>query len=348
MVFHNRLRNMLYNNFINNVIGTHESVYRDSPIGNLERFLVKSISPLQQGFYSDCNTGFSVAIDYLSAFALEQRIIGGTMPLPNSTAVSTPFTGMPTINYIKCNMFVKTPCNKVLFESEERNPHNFPVELLSFRAELLEVLYRNVSIILNCKVGNVPDNLTYPICNKVMFLSFGLSEKLPCKTASVVVLMTLQDTLSFKYVFPSYPDILAKITLAQNLPFWTNNRNSKAFAIHINSKDISLSCKNFIRFGKVGNNLEVRSQSISLANPALIQQSTVSLPVAILDNGNSDGIPWINPQFDKAHRFSGKGLTVAGNIEFDSNAFGDAFASPDRAFNLAYNLNIKRGNGFGS
>ena len=340
---------MLHSNFINNVIGMHESVYRDSPIGNLERFLVKSISPLQQGFYSDCNTGFSVAIDYLPTFALEQRIIGGTMPFSNSTAAGTPFASMPTINYIKCDMFIKAPCDKVMFKCEEGDSHNFSIELLPFRAKPLEIFYRNVSIILNGKVGNIPDNFAYPVRNKVMFFSFGLSEKLPCETAPILVTMTLKNALAFKYVFASNPDILSKITLMQNLSFWRNNGNRKTFAIYINSKNISLSCKDFIRFGEIGNNLQIRGQTISLTNPTILQKRIISLPTTIFDNKNRNAVLRIKGKFNKEHRFSVEWFRdILCNIELNSNAFGNALAFPDHTFNVADNVRMKIGVSFGS
>jgi len=53
-----------------NFIGTQKSVYRDLPIGKLEKFKCDSLnrSPLQQGFNSNRQTSFSITIDNLSAF----------------------------------------------------------------------------------------------------------------------------------------------------------------------------------------------------------------------------------------------------------------------------------------
>src|SRR5271157_1938566 len=142
---------MLHNNLVQtNFIRKHESIYRDSPVGKLDKIrMVRFMtSPLQQGFESNIFARMSIGIDFNSAgLASEQSIIGTVMSLPNSTAVGTELGCMPCINDVKCNTFVKTPLSKVLFESKERDSHDLSVEPLSLRTELLEVFNGNVSII---------------------------------------------------------------------------------------------------------------------------------------------------------------------------------------------------------
>ena len=55
-------------------IGTHESVYGDSPIGNLEGFIGQDILPLQQGFYGDVLTCISVLQQDSAFHALTKSI----------------------------------------------------------------------------------------------------------------------------------------------------------------------------------------------------------------------------------------------------------------------------------
>ena len=93
-----------------NFIGTHESIYRDSPVGKLEGIkMVRSMtSPLQQGFESNVLARISIGIDFNSTgLASEHGIIGTTVSLSNSTAVGTELGRMPRINDVKCDILVR-------------------------------------------------------------------------------------------------------------------------------------------------------------------------------------------------------------------------------------------------
>ena len=121
VAFH-RGNTMLYNNWrYNRIIGTHESVYRDSPIGNQETFLVRRISPLQQGFDCDILARISIGVhDNSTFFASEQGIICTTVSFTNSTAVVTELGCMPCIDSIQRNILVKASLDEILFDELTR------------------------------------------------------------------------------------------------------------------------------------------------------------------------------------------------------------------------------------
>ena len=112
----------------NAVIGTQKSVYRDSPIGKLERDFGNMRVPRQQGFHGDSQACFSVAVHDLSTSALEKRVIAGSVSaLRHSTAVAAPFTGVISVHGRENNVLVEAAAFKVLLEAENRHPHDFPV-----------------------------------------------------------------------------------------------------------------------------------------------------------------------------------------------------------------------------
>ena len=329
-----------------NLIGTHESVYRDSPIRNLEGFSVKSILQLQQGFDSNILTCISIGVhDNSALFASEQGIVATVMSLPNSTAVGTVFGCMPRINDIQHDSFVKASLFKVLPESEERNTHDFSVESFTFRRESFEILNGNVSIISQSHFGNIPYNFTYPVLHKIMLISFSPIECFYRISASSIG-MTLKNGLSFKELLPANPDALSKVILMQDISFRRDNRDSKAFAVYINSKNILPLRKFNFLFGKIRNNLKSRSQSIGLAAPSRFQKVGIPLEVTVLDYRNSNAVSWINAKFNKRHSHV-KDFAVARNIEFDSNPFSLALASPNSTFQRGIYLNIEASSLFG-
>ena len=335
------------NNRFNNRIWTNESVYRDSPIGNLERIMVSGISPLQQGFYGNIHACLSIRVHYNSAFlAPEQGVVATVMPLPNSTAVGTELGCMPRINDIQCNILVKAPLFEVPLEGKERNTHDLPIKSFAFWTESLEVLDGNVRIISQSHFSNVPNNFSYSVLDEIMLISFSPLQCLICIGTSSIGI-TLKNGLPFRQLLPSLPDVLPEVVLMQNLASRRDYRNSKALAVHIDSKDILLQRQSDFVFGKIGDNLEVGSQSVSLARPTIIQKGFVPLPVAILDKRNCNSVSRIDSQFHKIKGFGGEGLAVPGDIEFDRYAFGLPLASPNSTFQTSINLNIESSSYFG-
>jgi hypothetical protein len=261
------------------------------------------------------------------------------MTLPNCTAFGTPFGRMPTIDYIKRDAIVKTTRKENLPNFEEGDSHYSFVEFSAFGFESSKFLNSNVSIESDSKVHNLLDHLTYIGLNEVIFT-------MPQSPQSVEVLIGLHDTSAPHYLLAFNPDVLAKIRLVKNFASVRNHTDSYELCIDVNSEHI-FSWLDGLFFAQISNNLKIWGQPISLASPPIIQKGLISLPIAVLDNRNSDCISWVNTQFYKRHRHS-KYFTVSGNIKFDSNTFGDAFAFPDRALETTNNLHIKRGNGFGS
>ncbi len=334
------------NNWFSNRIWTDKPVYGDSPIGNLEVFMVSNMLPLQQGFDGNIHTRLSIGVHDNSAFlASEQGIISTVMSLTNSTAVVAELRCMPRINYIQRNILVKTPLHKVTLKSKERNPHDFTIKSLSFRTEPFKVLNGNISIVSQGKVGNAPYDFSYSVLDKIMFISFSPVQCLVCIGTSGISI-TLEQGLPLKYLLSFNPNILTEIILMQNLPFRRDDGNCKALAININSKNILLQRQYGLIFREICDNLQFRSQPIGLACPSSFNQVRISLEIAILGNGDCNAFSWINPQFNEWHSL-GKGLAVAWNIEFDSNPFDLSFTFPNSTFTAGINLNVESSSCFG-
>lgn len=328
----------------NLVILTQKPVYWDLPAGKLEKnSLVRTmLFPHQQGFESDSKACLPIAIDYLPTFAFEQGIVAA-VPFANSTAVATPFAGVVGINNFKRNIFIKASAFKQLLELAERHSHNFFVEVFSFSGKSFKFFNANISIKLESHTGNFLDSLTKPVFNKIRF--FVLE---PCKAFSgslaSFVGKRLQSFFSFKNLFSFYPNVFAKVSLFQNLSFRGKDRNGKTLAIGIHSKNVFLLRQNSFFFGEISDNLPVSSKPIGFTLPSVCNKRGIPLKVPVLLNGNSQTFSGIHSKFNEEVGFCFKDLTVAGDIELDSNLFNDSPFTPDNiSFNITNNLGAERG-----
>jgi hypothetical protein len=121
-----------------------------------------------------------------------------------------------------------------------------------------------------------------------------------------------------------------------------DDRNRNAFSIEVDSKNILLWNQFNLFFGKIRNNLQVGSQSISLATPSLLEEIGVSLKVAVLDDWNRNRVPGKKRKLHKWHSLI-ESLAVPRDIEFEGNTSCLSFAPPNITFNITNNLRIKRG-----
>jgi len=315
---------------------TQELGYRDSPLGNLDRTTcVSGIFPLQEGFDSYSQTRFSVGIDYLSALTFEQRIVGA-MSISQSTAVAIPFACMPTIHNVQLDVIVKTPLFKDLLEFIKGDMHNYFIEPFSFGSEFFEFFDKNISIVFNSKSDNFFDSLPEICFDKILFLMFQHPQFLIC-------IQRLKFCSSFHKFISFNPDMLTKIGLIENPTFWGDYRNSKMLCVDINSKDIS-SLLDFLFFGEIYNNLQIFSQTKSLANPIIVNQIHKSLIISILFDWNSNPISWIQSQINKEIGFGIESFAIPRNIELDSQSINFiCFLLLSIPYETASDLNIERG-----
>jgi len=326
----------MHRNNTNVFIGTHESVYRDSPIGNLKTSLVRIMLSLQQGFEGNSQTRLSIGVDYLpTVFAAEQGIVGG-MSFPNSTAVGAPFACVPTINHVQRNRIVKTTLLKDGFEPCERNTHGGSIESFSFGFEFGKVFKGNFSIKFPCEFDNLPNYLPQIGFYKIAFCGFELGK-------FSFGFEGLQDCPASHELLPSCPDVLSKIGLIENLAGWREDGNGKMLGIDVDSKDV-LSGQNFTFLGEISNDLPIWQQPISFANPAIRNQSGVSLEVPVLFDWNCNSLARHNAKFNKEVGFCREGFAVAGNVELDADALdGFGIFAPSVPYEGADNLNIEGG-----
>ena len=94
--------------------------------------------------------------------------------------------------------------------------------------------------------------------------------------------------------------------------------------------------------GEISNNLKSGSKPVSLAYPSGLNQIRISLEIPVLHYRNRYRVLREQGEFHEGHGFR-EGLAVVRNIEFKGNSLGSAFASPCSTFNIADNLQIKRG-----
>ena len=328
----------MHSNVATLFIGAHESVYGDSPIGNLDtRNLVRVMHPLQQGFCGDSETGFPVRVHYLPTFStFEQGIVGGTMPLPNSTAVGTPFRGVPTINHVQRNIVVKASLLKNGLELSKRYSHNGLVEPSALGFEFGQLLDGNISMkafgYLDYLLHNLPEVCSY----KISFAGLEAFEFL----ASIE---RLQPCSPFHDFLSSRPNMPSKISLVKHLSIGGKNRKSKVLGIDVDSESIRF-IGNLLFFGKISNNLPIREKPVGFTIPTAGHKRKVSLEISVLLNWDSYPFPRIASKLDKKIRFSGECLAIPGNIELDADGidFG-GFLLPSITNKGTDDLNIEGG-----
>jgi len=327
------------------VIGTQKSVYRDSSAGKLERSsLVRDmLIPHHQGFNSDSKARLPIAVHHLSTFYALKDSVVATMPaFSHSTAVGTPFTGAVGINNVEFDVFVEAPAFECCFEQERRNPQDLFVKLPTFGFEPSEVFNGDVGITFKCDVGNISNNLTDSVFDEVLLFSLKSNQALFGPVASFVC-ETLQPLSPFKYSLTFNPDVFSEISLLEDFPLWSENRNSKAFAVDINPDHIP-SGGDFSFFREVSNYLTIAGKPISLACPTTLNQGAVSLKVPVVANGDCYLIPRIQSKFHEGSALGLEGFTVSGNIELDSNCLkGRAFTSDNTPFDVTDYLAVKGG-----
>ena len=325
-----------------NFIGQTRSFTETFPIGNLEGFMVGKVLPLQEAFQSNVLARIPVGVHFNSAFpAPEQGIIPAFVSVANSTAVVAELGRMPAVYGVKCDSPVETTGCKDFPELPKGHPHNNFVEFLAFGFKPLEILYGNVGIKSQCHVGYSLNHLAKIGINEISL--FG-SQSLQCRE----IIGTLHLGPPLHYPLPLNPDIQPKVSLVENFAFIRKNGNGDSLRVEVNSKDILLLGQFNIFFGEICNNILPRSQPIGFACPPVLEKVGIPFKVSILLDRNCNAFSWVNPQLNEEHGFGLKGLAVSGIVELDGIPDSLVLASPDRAFNITYNLDIERGVGLGS
>ena len=341
--FHS-IRLKMYNIRTQNIIGTQKSVYRDSPIGKLEESsLVRTmLSPHQQGFNSNSKTSLSVTINNLSTPALKQSVVARMPTLSHSTTAGTPFTGVVGINNVESDVFIKASGFNSSFEYVNWHTQNFFVKFSSFGFELGERLDSNIRIEFQSKVGDISNNLTDSVFDKVLFIPLKFHKRLFSSMASFIG-KALKPLSSVHNLLSPKPHIFSKICLFQDFSHRGKNTDSETFAVHINPKHILL--RGYISiFGEESNDLSVGCESIGFTYPSVVDKRRVPLKVSVLPDGDGNPVPGIYTQFNKELGFCSEGFAVSRDIKFNCDGVERLpFALNNIPFNITYNLTIEGG-----
>ena len=336
---------MLHSNFIKNlVISTQEPVYRDSSLGKLEeQVMVDSLCvPLQEGFDSNSQRGFSVGINYLSTFAFKQSVVAG-MPFTDCTAMATPLASVVGINNFKSNVFIEASAFEQEPKRVEGNSHDFFVEFPSFRGKAFEVFNGNIRIKFKSHVSNISNYFTEPILDKIVFPCLEFSEASCCPTASFVS-EGLEFFFSLKNLFTFSPNIFSEVCLFEDFSDWRENRNSEAFGVDVNTENILSLWQNSFFFVEISNYFKFGGKSIGFTSPTVFNEGAVSLIVTILFDWYRQSLSRVHSKPHEKSIFCFKCIAVPRNIEFNSNSFEfSSFNFNDISFNITDNLRTKRG-----
>ena len=322
----------------NSFMGTNKSVYRDSPTGKLETSLIRIMLSLQKGFDGNSQTGFSVAIDKLTAFlAFEHGIVSGRMTFPNSTAVGTPFAGMPAIHNVQNYIIIEASLLQNELELIKRDSHYGSIEPLALDIELPKLLNGNVCIESLCDFDNFSDDLTEIGLDIISFGMFEPSEFLGG-------IEGLEQGSPSHELLASCQDMLSKICLIQDFALGIDNRNSEVLCVDVNTEHITIIVNDFFVIGKISDNISIGEQAVCLASPSIGDKGTVSLKVAVASDWNCNCLARDNPKPDEEIGFGIECFAVSWNIELDADGFdGIGIFPPSITNNGTDNLNIERG-----
>ena len=140
----------------------------------------------------------------------------------------------------------------------------------------------------------------------------------------------------------------AKISLIQNLASWRYDTDGKLFCVDVNPKDILPHWQFDVFFGQISDNLKVAGQSVGLASPSIKKKVMVSLPIPILDNGNSNPVSGIDSEFHKEHGFGLKCLAISGDVELGRQPSDTiSLLQPCIPYKGSHNLNVETSPIFG-
>jgi len=329
---------MVHRTQINNIIRTHECGYGHSPLGNLDRNIwFKDMPiPLQEGFYSDSQRGFSITVYRLTTvLAFEQGIVG-TVSVSQSTAMATPFTRMPTINNVQADVVVKTPLFKDTFKQIKWNTHNSSVEPFAFNLKPFQVFNSDFSVESIGDSNYFSDYLSKVCLNEVLFLVFEFGKFLS-SLGRLKFGSSCHNSLS-----PS-PDVTSQICLIKNLAFRRENADSEIFSIDVYSQNV-FSRRNFLSVRKISYYFQIFGQSKSLANPTVTDECLESLIVSVLFDGKGNSFSWVHSQLHEEISFSSEGFTVSRDVEFNCQTVDlDGLLLPSVSHETTPNLNIEGG-----
>lgn len=313
-----------------------EAVYKASPIGNLEQHPIKGIVPLQEAFQCGIPARISVGVHDNPAFATsEQGVVSTVMSLPDSTAAGTELRCVPRIHYVERDVLVKAAGGKNLLELEEGRSHDDPVELPGLGPEPFKVLYGDVRVVPQGKIGYLPDHLAEVGIDEVELP--GLQPPQSGKVAE-----RLHDGTPRHYL-PSFgPDMQPEVCLVQDPVRVREYGDGNPFRIEIDPEHVPLWSRYGFVFTQIRNDPEPGSQPVGLACPAGSQKIGISLEIAVPDDGNRDRILGKQGELHKRHALV-KNLAVAGDIELQGDSPDPALASPDRTFDVADYLRVKGG-----
>jgi hypothetical protein len=144
--------------------------------------------------------------------------------------------------------------------------------------------------------------------------------------------------------FPANPYVFPIVELLENLPLWGEYADCETLAVHIDSDNVLASWKLDILFGEVSNHLSVGCESIGFADPAALNQRSVSLVVPVSDNRNRNVCFGFDTQRHEEPSFGVEGLTVAGNIKFDCDVLEfTPLGFDDTTLNVADYLTVEGG-----
>lgn len=343
------LRNRLHSKVPNRIWTAEERVYGHSPAGNLDVRMGIRTNPLQQGFCGYGQTRLPVAVDDEAALASEQRIVGGIMSLPHSTAARTPLGRVPAIDDVQRNTFVKTSLLKILPECVKRYSHHLSIEPLSLGTESFQILNYNISIMLQGKVSDVSHNFSDSVLHKVMLSCLGSIQLLLSRAASSIRIGA-EKALTFEHFLAPFPEILSEIYLAQDFSIGRQYCDCEAFGVDINPENVLPSGYDDIGLGKKRDDLQVRSQSEGLACPAASEQPAEPVPIPIFPDRDCDPFSGAEAKFDERERFGLEPLAVARDIELHGHTIDSCTAflfPPSASGEVADHLDVESSAPFG-
>jgi len=159
-------------------IWTNKPVYWDSRVGNLDKTRLGEVlrCPLQHGFNSDSQRGFSVAVHkHTTLLTFVQSVVSRLMSIVHCTAVWTPLRSVVSVNNLKRDTVLFTIRAKKLPKAGIRDSVDFPVSLFvkfvfsPFNAKLFN---GDGDIIRLSKVQNFFDNLPASCFHKIFLFMF--------------------------------------------------------------------------------------------------------------------------------------------------------------------------------
>ena len=279
-------------------IWTNKPVYWDSRVGNLgkTRFGEVLRCPLQHGFNSDSQRGFSVAVhNHTTLLTLVQSVVSSMVSFIHCTAMRTPLRSVVSVNKLKRDTELFTIRSKKLSKASVRDFVDFPVSLFVepvFSASKTQFFNSNRGIVRLGEIHDFLGNLTASGLDKIsLFMSKFVKIFLSFSRAFISVASKFFSPFKIFSLFLCYVSSKVKLPLhfrSLRVEDCYGGERGRPY-IYTNNKSSVILWLRKLFFKNNHNSTTTQKRDVT-KTPSLIKEGVEPFKLIVKFNGNRKGL----------------------------------------------------------